>query len=75
MEDDGIDMEDDLKMTVSIWEMTVSIWEMTVSMWDILSLWADVSPVPSMSVFYIMVVSQTMTDRFISPKSLPRVIG
>jgi len=46
MEDDHIDMEDDLKMTksiwkmtVSIWEMTVSIWEMTVSIWDILSLW------------------------------------
>ena len=32
MEDDSIDMEDDLKMTVSIWKMTVSIW-------DILSLW------------------------------------
>jgi len=39
MEDDSIDMEDDLKMTVSIWKMTVSIWEMTVSIWDILSLW------------------------------------
>jgi len=25
MEDDGIDMQDDLKMTVSIWKMTVSI--------------------------------------------------
>ena len=41
MEDDSIDMEDDLKMTVSIWEITVSIWKMTVSIWDILSLcWA-----------------------------------
>jgi hypothetical protein len=41
MEDDGIDMKDDLMMTVSIWKMkmTVSIWEMTVSIWDILSLW------------------------------------
>jgi hypothetical protein len=39
MEDDSIDMDDDLKMTVSIWRMTVSIWEMTVSMCDILSLW------------------------------------
>jgi len=45
MEDDSIDMEGDLKMTVSIWKMTVSIWEttvpiwkMTVSRWDILSL-------------------------------------
>jgi hypothetical protein len=40
MDDDSIDMEDDLIMTVSIWEMTVSILEMTVSIWDILSLWA-----------------------------------
>ena len=32
MEDDSVDMVDDLKMTVSIWEMTVSIW-------DIFSLW------------------------------------
>ena len=38
MGDDSIDMEDDLMMTVSIWELTVSIWEMTVSIWDILSL-------------------------------------
>jgi hypothetical protein len=43
--DDTIDMEYDLKMTLSIWELTVWIWEMTVSicsswisMWDILSL-------------------------------------
>ena len=39
MENDNIDMEDYLKMTVSMWEMTVSIWEMTVSIWYILSLW------------------------------------
>ena len=39
MEADSIDMEDELKITVSIWEMTISIWEMTVSIWDILSLW------------------------------------
>jgi hypothetical protein len=38
MEDDSIDMEGDLKMTVSISEMTVWIWEMTISIWDILSL-------------------------------------
>jgi len=38
MEDDHIDTEDDLEMTVSIWEMTVSIWEMTVLKWDILIL-------------------------------------
>ena len=31
-------MEDDLKMTISIWKMTVSILKMTVSIWDILSL-------------------------------------
>jgi len=35
MEDDSIDMGDDLKMAVSIWEMTVSIWEMTVSIWKL----------------------------------------
>ena len=29
-EDDNIDMEDELKMTVSIWKMTVSIWNMTL---------------------------------------------
>jgi hypothetical protein len=33
MEADSIDMEDDLKMTVSIWKMTISIWA-------ILSLWS-----------------------------------
>jgi len=38
MGDDSIDMGDDLKMSVSIWEMPVSIWKMTVSIWDILSL-------------------------------------
>jgi hypothetical protein len=27
MKDDRIDMEYDLKMTVSIWEMTVFIWD------------------------------------------------
>ena len=32
-------MEDDLQMTITIWEMTVSIWEMTISTWDILSIW------------------------------------
>ena len=32
------DMEDDLKMTVPIWEMRVSIWEMTLSICDGLSL-------------------------------------
>jgi len=37
-QDDSIDMEHYLKMTVSIWEMTVTIWEMTVSIWDIVSL-------------------------------------
>jgi len=30
-----MDMGDDLKMTVSIWEITVSTWEMTVSIWDV----------------------------------------
>jgi len=30
MEHDSIDMEDDLKMRVSIWNMTVSIWKMTL---------------------------------------------
>jgi hypothetical protein len=35
MEDDSMDMGDDLKMTVSIWEITVSTWEMTVSIWDV----------------------------------------
>ena len=34
VEDDIIDMDDDLKMTVSLWKLTVSIW-------DILSLWAE----------------------------------
>jgi hypothetical protein len=29
MEDDSMDVDDDLKMTVSIWKMTVSIWKMT----------------------------------------------
>jgi len=38
MQDDSIVIEDDCKMTVSIWKMTVSIWKMTVSIWDILSL-------------------------------------
>ena len=38
MEDDSIDMEDDLNMTVSIWKMTVSVCKMTVSIWYILSL-------------------------------------
>jgi hypothetical protein len=28
MEYDSIDMEDDLKITASIWEMIVSIWKM-----------------------------------------------
>jgi len=37
---DGIDMEGDLRTTLSIWKMTVSIWKMTVSIWDISSLWA-----------------------------------
>jgi hypothetical protein len=40
MDDDSIDMEDALQMTVTIWEMTVSTWKMTVSIWDILSLWS-----------------------------------
>ena len=51
MEDDSIDLEDDLKMTASIWEMTVSIWKITVSIWkttvstwDILSLWCEALP-------------------------------
>jgi len=35
MEDDSIDMEDYLNMTVSIWKMTVSKWKMTVSIWKI----------------------------------------
>jgi hypothetical protein len=30
---DSINMDDDPKMTVSIWKMTISIWEMTVSIW------------------------------------------
>ena len=39
-------MEDDLEMTLSIWEMTVSIWSSWISIWDILSLcvrplWSD----------------------------------
>ena len=32
-EDDGIDVEDHLKVIVSIWKMTSSIWNMTISMW------------------------------------------
>jgi len=38
MEDNSINMEDDLKMTVSIWKMTISIWEIAVSLWDMLLL-------------------------------------
>jgi hypothetical protein len=38
MEDEGIDMDDELKMSVSTWEMTVMIWSSQISIWDILSL-------------------------------------
>jgi hypothetical protein len=38
MEVDSIDVEDGLKMTVSVWKMTVSMWEITISMSEILSL-------------------------------------
>jgi len=38
MEDDSIDMDDHLKITVLIWNMTVSIWKINESIWDISSL-------------------------------------